>query len=284
MLGSAPHRSRTGMLFAAFTVVSLLLLLTSRTPQAIGLQQASARALDPIRSAIAAAGQGIGGIFSTVGEIDRLRADNGQLQRDLAASQQRVASLQEAASENATLRALLGLRTKLAMTLIPARIISRDPSNFTWEVGIDVGTDAGVRVGMPVVASATDGSGALVGAVITAEATTARVRFAVDSRFSVVAVDQQTRALGEVQGQLGGQLMLVNVPRTEKVQPGDTVVTAGLSLGSVARSPYPKGLLIGTVQAVQPDANALTQTAFVRPAVDVERIERLMVVTHFSGG
>jgi hypothetical protein len=32
------------------------------------------------------------------------------------------------------------------------------------------------------------------------------------------------------------------------------------------------------VQAVQQDANALTQTGFVRPALDFRRLDRLMVV------
>ena len=98
----------------------------------------------------------------------------------------------------------------------------------------------------------------------------------------MVAIDQQSRALGEVQGQLGGQLVLVKVPITEKLTPGDTVVTAGLSLSPQLRSAYPKGLLIGTIQAVQQDQNALTQTAFVRPALDVQRVERLLVVLAFT--
>src|SRR2546430_523572 len=102
--------------------------------------------------------------------------------------------------------------------------------------------------------------------------------FVVDTRWSVVALDQQSRALGEVQGQLGGQLVFVQVPITEKLTPGDTIVTAGLSLSPQLRSAYPKGLLIGTIQAVQQDQNALTQTAFVRPALDVQQVERLLVV------
>jgi cell shape-determining protein MreC len=43
-------------------------------------------------------------------------------------------------------------------------------------------------------------------------------------------------------------------------------------------------LLIGRVQAVEPDPNALTQTAFVRPAVDPRSVERLLVVLEFSQG
>jgi rod shape-determining protein MreC len=277
MLGSPYRRSRSGLWFAGFTIASLLMLLASQTQPASSLQQASARALEPVRAAVAGVGQGITGLFGTIGEIDRLRTENDQLRNQLAGAQQRIAALAEAAVENVQLRQLLGLTKSLDMQLLPVRIIARDPSNLSWEVGIDAGTNDGVKVGMPVVASA-QGAGALAGSVVNVGPDTAQVRFVVDTRSTVVAIDQQSRALGEVQGQLGGQLVFVKVPITEKLRPGDTVISAGLTLSTGQASAYPKGLLIGSIQAVQPDLNALTQTAFVHPALDVQRVERLMVV------
>jgi rod shape-determining protein MreC len=287
MLDGSPHRrSRAGLWFAAGTVVSLLLLLASRTSPALTVQEVTARALDPVRSAIASVGAGISGVFTAIGEIDRLRSDNDRLRGELAGAEARLAELREAAAENAELRGLLGLTTSLQMDTLPVRILGRDPSNFTWEVGIDAGTDDGVRIGMPVVAAA-DGAGALAGSVVAALKDSATVRLVVDTRASVVALDQQTRALGLVQGQLGGQLVMVQVRATDKLAVGDTVVTAGLTLtdagdGGIGRSPYPKGLLIGQVQALELDPDALTQTAFVHPAIDPSSIERLLVVLHFA--
>jgi len=281
VFASSSRRSRAGLWFAAFTVASLLMLLASRTEPAQTLQQASARALEPVRAAVAGVGEAAVGLFGTIGEIDRLRTENDQLRSELVGLQQRVAELTEAAAENVELRQLLGLTKSLNLRLLPVRIIARDPSNLSWEVGIDAGTDAGIKVGMPVVGSA-NGAGALAGSVVSVESDTAEVRFVVDTRSSVVALDQQSRALGEVQGQLGGQLVFVQVPITEKLTPGDTVVTAGLSLSPQLRSAYPKGLLIGTIQAVQQDQNALTQTAFVRPALDVQQVARLLVVLAFT--
>jgi rod shape-determining protein MreC len=289
MIDGSPHRrSRAGLWFAAGTVVSLLLLLASRTPQALTLQEVTARALDPVRSAISGVGAGISGVFTTIGEIDRLRTENDRLRRELAGAQARLAELREAAAENAELRSLLGLATSLQMQTLPVRVLGRDPSNFTWEIGIDAGTNDGVRVGMPVVAAA-DGSGALAGSVIAAGGDSATVRLVVDARASVVAIDQETRALGLVQGQLGGQLVMVQVQATDHVAVGDTIVSAGLTLtdpgsAGIARSPYPRGLLIGTIQALELDPDALTQTAFVRPALDFSTVERLLVVLHFDQG
>jgi rod shape-determining protein MreC len=281
MIGSPHRRTRTGLWYAAFVIVSLLLLLASQTDAALSLQRVSARALDPVRQAIAGIGQGVAGVFGTIGEIDRLRSENDDLRRRLSGAEQRIAELEGAAAENEELRELLGLTKSLEMDTLPVRVISRDPSNFTWEVGIDAGTLDGVAVGMPVVGSA-EGAGALAGTVVSVGSDTATVRLVVDTRTSVVAVDQQSRALGLVQGQLGGQLVMVQVAVTEDVAVGDTIVTAGLALEqAVARSPYPKGLLIGHVLAVEPDSNALTQTAFVRAALDFGRLERVLVVLEF---
>ena len=287
MLDGNPHRrSRSGLWFASATVFSLLLVLASRTGPALTLQEVTARALDPVRGAIAGVGTAIAGVFTTIGEIDRLRVENERLQRELASAEARLAELREAAAENAELRGLLGLTTTLQMDLLPVRIVSRDPSNFTWEVGIDAGTDDGIGVGMPVVAEA-DGHGALAGSVVSVGPGSATVRLVVDARSSVVALDQRTRALGLVRGQLGGQLVMVEVRATDDIAVGDAIVTAGLTLtdaasGVVVRSAYPKGLLIGTVQAVELDPDALTRTAFVLPSVAFARVERLLVVRHFT--
>lgn len=280
---SSPHRrSRAGLWFAAFTILSLLMLLASSTEQARTLQQVTARALDPVRQTLGGIGGGVAGLFGAVGEIDRLRSENAELRIALAGAEQRIAELTEAARENEELRQLLGITESLEMELFPVRIISRDPSNFAWEVGIDAGSDDGIAEGMPVVANA-DGAGALAGTVVGVTPDTARVRFVVDTRSVVIALDQATRALGEVRGQAGGQLVMTNIPITEDIEVGATIVSAGLTYEAAA-SRYPGGLLIGTVQAVEDDPNALTQTAFVRPAFDAASAERLLVVIDFSQG
>ena len=100
------------------------------------------------------------------------------------------------------------------MDLLPVRIISRDPSNFTWEIGIDAGTD---QLGMPVVGSA-DGAGGA--SIVSVGSDTATVRLIVDTRSNVVALDQRSGA-GPGAGQLGGQLVMVQVDVTDDLAEGD---------------------------------------------------------------
>ena len=69
---SSPHRrNRAGLWFAAFTIVSLLMLLASSTEQARTLQQVTARALDPVRQTLGGIGGGIAGLFGAVGDPRR---------------------------------------------------------------------------------------------------------------------------------------------------------------------------------------------------------------------
>lgn len=275
---SSPHRrSRSGLWFGMCVVISLALVLASGTEAARSAQQTSARLLSPVQVAITGLADAIGELVATVGEIDLLRTQNDELRSALAGAEQRIAELQEAARENARLRALLGLRQALGWELLPVRVTSAGSSALTWEVGIGSGRDDGVRVGMPVVGAA-EGGGALAGIVVEATQEHAIVRLIVDPRSRVVGRDQQNEALGLVQGQPGGQLVMVQVAATDGVAVGDTIVTAGLELDGVPASPYPRGLLIGMVQALEDDPNGLTQTVFVRPALEPRNLEWLMVV------
>ncbi|MEK6192228.1 MAG: rod shape-determining protein MreC [Chloroflexota bacterium] len=276
--GSSPHRrSRSGLWWAVLVVICLALVAVSGTEPAQSVQQVSARLVSPVQGFVTGVGSAISDVVETIAEIDRLRTENDDLRSALAGAEQRTAALQEAARENARLRELLGLQELLGWELLPVRVTSAGTSALSWEVGIGAGHDDGVRVGMPVVAAA-EGGGGLAGIVIQASQDRAVVRLVVDPRSRVVARDQQTDALGLVQGQPGGQLIMNQVTLTDDVSVGDTIVTAGLELDGVPASPYPRGLLVGTVSALETDPNGLTQTAFVRPAVDPRTVEWLMVV------
>ncbi|MGH2488344.1 MAG: rod shape-determining protein MreC [Candidatus Limnocylindria bacterium] len=276
--GPSPYRRSRGRLrWGVLVVVSLVLVGVSGTEPVRSIQRASARLLSPVHGLLTEIGSAAADLVETITEIDRLRTENDDLRSTLAGAEQRIAELQEAARDNARLRGLLGLEPVLGWELLPARVTSAGTSVLSWEVGIDAGRDDGVRVGMAVVGDA-EGGGGLAGVVVEASPDSAVVRLVVDPRARVVARDQQTEALGLVQGQPGGQLIMTQVTLTEEVAVGDTIVTAGLELEGVAASPYPRGLLVGTVTALEADANGLTQTAFVRPAIDPRTVEWLMVV------
>jgi len=93
----------------------------------------------------------------------------------------------------------------------------------------------------------------------------------------VVALDQASRALGDVQGQLGGQLVFVKVPVTERLAPGDTVVTAGSQSGQL-QSLFPRRIPICTVTSVsQRDIDSYKQIQCT-PLVDFDAVHEVIVL------
>ena len=272
------HSDRSPLLWAALIVISVVFIAVSGTPPARSAQQFGIQLLSPVRTVIERAGTAVRDAVETIATIERLRSENDRLGNELSGARQRLAELTQAARENALLRALLGLRASLGWDLVAVRVTSVPTSDVRWELGIDAGLDQGIRVGMPVVGPA-PGGGALAGTVVEAGAEWAVVMLIVDPRSRVIGTDQQSSALGVVQGQPGGQLVMTQVARTDAVVVGDTLVTAGLEVEGVAASLYPRGLLIGEVTALEDDSNGLTRTVFVRPAIDPRDLQWLMVVT-----
>jgi rod shape-determining protein MreC len=272
---------RAGLWVAGFTVTSLVLLLAHATEPVQTARDAVASFLEPARQAVADVGEAVVGIGAAFGRVEQLEAENAELRADLAAADQRAIDLREAARENAELRRLLALHAIPGMELLAVGVTARDGSNFSAELVIDAGTADGVREGMAVIAGGPGGAGTLVGTVVEVGRDRARVRLVVDDRSIVIGQDQETRALGELRGQAGGGLTLVNVPVADAVEVGDAVVTAHITVEDDA-SRHPGGLLVGRVRAVETDVNAVTKTAYVEPAVDGTALERLMVVLDFE--
>jgi hypothetical protein len=75
-----------------------------------------------------------------------------------------------------------------------------------------------------------------------------------------------------------------NIDSTEPIELGEEVVTAGLELAGGIRSPYPKGLLLGQVVDVRRDANSIVQTAYLKPASNLDKLEYVLVVLDYEGG
>ena len=93
-----------------------------------------------------------------------------------------------------------------------------------------------------------------------------------DPGFSVAVVNQRSREAGLLSGSLSGDCRLSYLPENTDVQVGDQIVTSRLS------NEFPEGLLVGRVAEVYPAGGISDARAQVRPAVDVAKIEEILVV------
>jgi rod shape-determining protein MreC len=272
-------RRRT-ILFGVLLAVSVGLMVASSTAPAVELQKGIAFAFRPIQGGLDSIARNVSGVVETVTEIDTLHRQNQQLSQDnarLAAENGRTKELER---QNELLTQLLEVKGSLGFSTVAGSVISRESAQFRRVLTVDVGTDRGVREGDVVVGP----GGALVGRVTSVTGNSATILLINDPSSTVIGQLGANQSTGSVIGQLGGVLVMENIDSAERLQIGDTVTTAGIDLGGGVRSPFPKGILVGSVVDVSRDANAVTQTAFIQPATDLDRLEYVLVVTDYKGG
>jgi rod shape-determining protein MreC len=275
-------RTRSGI--TVFLVSLLLLGILLRTTGNLGpIEDLAYPIFSPVETALVGLGDGIGNLFGGFQQVNALRAQvqnlEGQLNR-LTVDEVRVRELE---IENSQLRAQLHYKEAnpdyllLGGTILQsnnpdlARVTGQDPLNLLSYIIVDQGREEGVAIGMPAVTPR-----GLVGRVTEVGAHWSRVLLIVDPSSSVNAVIQSSRATGVIQGQIGGMLILKYVPQGEGIEVNDLVLTSGIG------GTFPKRLVIGQVVAVQKRDTDLFQEATVKPSVDSNQLEFVLIIKKFT--
>lgn len=187
---------------------------------------------------------------------------------ELSAARAELNAMLEAKAENARLRAALAYAETTVEPEIAARVIGVNASPHFISLRINRGESEGVRTGMPVLTA--DG---VVGQVSRVVGGAADVMLITDPSSRLGAVVQRSRVRGTVGGSGGGQtLVLDNVLYADDVIDGDVVITSGTD------GLFPKGLVIGHVEKVTRETNAMFLKARVVPAVDLRRVEEVLLL------
>jgi rod shape-determining protein MreC len=271
---------RRGIAFTVLIVTTLLLMAFSSNPAVLELQRGMSFALRPFQGALAGAADGVAGVVGAVTEIDQLRTDNATLRSENDRLQNENARLQEVKRENDQLTALLQLQGGFDHKTVATRVIGRELLPTSRMVTLDKGTDDGLALGDVVIV----GGGAVAGRITNIGTTFAKVTLISDNSSTVIGQLGTTGKTGEIGGEAGGVLVMKSIDSSVQIGLGEEVFTAGLELSGGIRSPYPKGLVVGSIVDVQRDANDVVQTAFVAPAADLDSFELALVITDYTGG
>lgn len=278
-LGRSRQRARGGpsglQTFLILFAISLAILLARNTDVLRAVAGGATAALVPFETALAAMGSGVDRFVQAAREIETLRADNA----GLVAENQRLTlenvRLREQAVAAEQLASLAEVARNVPYETVVQSVIARDPSGVVRSIMIGGGTGAGIEDGDAVLSDQ-----GLVGRVTEVGPNFAKVTLVTDSSSVVSGLVQDSRATGLVRGRFGDTLVMDWVLQTQPVKVGDLVVTAGLSVDDQLRSLYPKGLLLGRVVEVAKASDAAYLRAILLPAVDVRRLERVLVVTN----
>lgn len=209
-------------------------------------------------------------------DLRDLRERNRQLETLVDQLMIENVRLKEAEAQNEDLRLKLAFAEAypqyvLKTAEVRGRVIGYEPNNFMSVLIVDMGRRDGVQKGMPVVTER-----GLVGHIHKVGANWAKVLLIIDPSSSVAALVQSSRAPGLVSGRLGQDLVMDYIPQEETVSVGDVILTSGMN------GNYPKSLLIGQVLEVEQRDIDPFQRAIVRPSVNFEKLETVLVITTFE--
>jgi rod shape-determining protein MreC len=238
------------------------------------IQDGASRALRPIRN-----------LFGWVGDSVSAKGDLKKARQEKDIWRAQALRNEAAVRQNKSLLNLVGLEqtnTLQPTHPVAANVTGRNPTLWYSQITIDRGRSDGVREGMPVIAAdgTRDGAG-LIGKVFRAGSNSSIVKLITDSSVSIAARTVNGSSIGDTVPRPGNpnDLILENTRKTDQINRGDAVVTAGTTSSHDAlASPYPKDLPIGRVTRID-DQGSETQTVHLRPFVDVRSVEFVAVLT-----
>ncbi|HEV2985666.1 MAG TPA: rod shape-determining protein MreC [Vicinamibacterales bacterium] len=261
-------RQRSGYLFIA-VMLGHVLLISAQVNSRGGvplLEFVTFGIFSEVQRAVSGGVSGIRHGWGGYVGLRHLKGENDALKRELATAQVAVQEQRALASRARGLEKLLELRDRTSLQTTAAEIIGAAAIPDFWTVTIDKGTRDGLRRDMAVIAPA-----GVVGRIVVTSARSAKVQLLVDRNAAAGALVERSRAQGVAVGLGGERLELEYVSEVYDVVAGDVVVTSGID------GIYPKGFVIGRVEAVERSGGAYKKIT-VRPAVDFSGLEEVLVV------
>jgi rod shape-determining protein MreC len=260
------------------TSVSIVLFILSSTGRMAPVEGALSAVARPFLTVFNDIGRQVDNVAATVRDLSSLRGENRRLQALVDTLTIDNARLTEVQTENQQMRELLRFRQlnpyyDFRGGQLIARVVSRGPTNYLSALSIDLGSDQGITEGMPVVTER-----GLVGRIQKVGPTTSTVLLITDPSSGVQSMikRENSRAVGVVTGQAGTLPVMEYIAQEADVAVGDEVITSGLG------GNFPKNLIIGQVVEVKKKDFEMYQQAVVRPTVDFNRLEFVLVITNFK--
>lgn len=268
---------RSRPLILLFVVVGAFVIMFLDAGGQMGpFNDAIQRLLRPFDIAFTEARSDLAEMLSTARDLRTLRRENSELQALVERLTVENLELAEVRAENEKLRAFFAFAQvnptyNFRGGQIIARAIGVKASPYADTLQIDLGAEHGIRLGMPVV---TDRG--LVGRIAEVFSNSSTVLLLSDPNSSINVMTQSSRAPGTLNGRAGQDPVMDFIPPDMKVAVGEIVITSGLG------GNFPKGLVVGQITEVLHSDNQPFQRAVVRPTVDFDRLELVLVITSFT--
>ncbi|MHB1685789.1 MAG: rod shape-determining protein MreC [Ignavibacteriaceae bacterium] len=205
-------------------------------------------------------------VISDALNIPKYKSENASLRKTNAELMLEVNKLRQYGIENSELKNLLGIKDSLHYPLIPATVVSKSLSRSQSTFTLNVGKSDGVKPGMPVI-----NEFGLIGIVNATSSNYSVVRTLNNLDLSLTVKDERSRVDGVMKWN-GSNLVIINVPKTYDVEPGDRIITSDLS--SIVAMPLPVGIVTGLNKV----ETGIFNEVKIKPFVDFVRAENVFVI------
>ena len=270
------HTIPTKYILMFFTVICVAFMYISFTLNIGGgpLNTVAGTVFGPMQRGINTVGLWIQEKNDYLKNLEQVKAENAELKAQVEELKEELNAAQLNQYELTELRELLELDEQYDQyEKLAAHVTGKDTGNWFSVFVIDKGEKDGVQKDMNVIAD-----GGLAGIVIDVGPHYAKVRSIIDDISSVSSMVLSTSDLCIVSGDL--QMMTENQTieikslndQDNKVKTGDQIVTSSVS------SRFLPGILVGYVDSLEMDANNLTKSGTVIPAVDFEHLQNVLVI------
>ena len=266
--------------FVIMLCISLMLVIVPSVLSIMGLSDyvrgAVVTVFSPFERMMTAVTDAAKGFTDYFTEFDKLKAENEELKNRLAELEDKNYKINEIEEMNRWLYSYIDLaREHTEFDFAVANIVGREVGNYMTVFTLDVGTENGVTKDMPVVTA--DG---IVGYVNEAGPNWCKVLTIIESASAVGAYVERSGEVGLLEGdfamRLEGLCKLTYLASDSDIEVGDRILSSGL--GSI----YPRGLVVGIVERVEPDEYSRTITAYVRPSAVLDDLSRVMVIKSYE--
>ena len=214
--------------------------------------------------------------YSQLQEVKRLLEENNELRSTVDSLTEENNRLKQDTYELERLRQLYELDAQYEeYPKVGARIIGTSSDNWYSTFTINKGSEEGLKVDMNVVAS-----GGLVGIISSVDSHSATVKTIIeDGSFvsgQLIDTGDKCTVEGNIKLMDSGLISIKYFNSSVNVRNGDKIVTSNIS------DKYLSGILIGYTKDVSLDANNLTQSGYLIPAVDFEHLQEVLIITELK--
>lgn len=265
-------KNKLAVTIIVLSVTFLSLIIYSASRDVKGLEGVAGSTLSPIQKITYGLNRSVKDFVDFFLNFSEVKATNKDLEKENEKLKDEIAEKSDLEEENERLKDLLEFKdSREEYNYISTNIIGTK-GNIINGLIIDKGEIDGVQKNMIVIASK-----GLVGKVTSVAKNWAIVETIVNKNISVsVMLEESRENSGILEGYANNNneklAKISYLPMSSEVKEGDIVLTSGY--GEI----YPKEIRIGEVIKVEEDKVKVMKSAIVKPYVDFEKLEELLIV------